>query len=108
MKPRAARAFPKISTMPRKQTAATAHLELYKLLIEKQRLEQELETLEQRQQQITERLTALESEVGALEQTTQQVQAVQAAQANGVAVRRPTARPVAQPAAQFDTMFLEY
>jgi hypothetical protein len=111
MKPRVARTFPKISTMPRNQTAATAHLEMYKLLVEKQRLELELETLEQRQQQIIERLTSLEAQVGDLEQTTQIVQAaVVNGQIGGKRTLRlaPAAKPAAQPAAQFETLFLEY
>ncbi len=98
--------------MPRKQTAATAHLELYKLLIEKQRLEQELETLEQRQQQITERLTALASEAGELELTTQ---TVQTGQSGAGPIKGSRMRPIqsasqatSQATSQFETICLEY
>ncbi|MBW4466653.1 MAG: hypothetical protein KME07_14615 [Pegethrix bostrychoides GSE-TBD4-15B] len=101
--------------MPRKQTAATAHLELYKLLIEKQRLEQELETLEQRQQQITERLTALASETGELELMTQTVQTVQTGQSGAGLIKGSRMRPIqsasqskSQATSQFETICLEY
>jgi chromosome segregation ATPase len=97
----ARRTYPKISTMPRQQTEATAHLEMYKLLVEKQRLEQELQSLDQRQQQIHERLGVLESQVAELEQTATKIERVQSAMV------QPAAQP-SQAANSFDTWTLEY
>lgn len=93
----ARRIYPKVSTMPRQQTEATAHLEMYKLLVEKQRLQQELQTLDQRQQQIHERLAVLEGQVAGLEQTTAKLQV----QSVGV-----VAQP--KPDSNFNTWTLEY
>ncbi|WP_261225436.1 hypothetical protein [Ancylothrix sp. D3o] len=53
--------------MPRCKTEASAHLEMYKLLVEKQRLQQELETIAQRQIQIDQRLTGIQQEISRLE-----------------------------------------
>jgi cell shape-determining protein MreC len=51
---------PRISTMPRQQTEASAYLDLHKLTLEKSRLQQELVSMEQRSQEIQQRMTALE------------------------------------------------
>ena len=51
---------PKISSMPRKQSEATTHLELYKMSVEKNRLQQELENLKNREKQIQKRLNEIE------------------------------------------------
>lgn len=53
---------PKASNIPRRQTAANAHLEAYKLAIEKERLERELATIEDRKQQILQRLSQIDSQ----------------------------------------------
>ena len=58
---------PKISTMPRPKTEAAAYLDIYKLVTEKKRLEQELELLDQRRSLITQRLEALNHQVSHLE-----------------------------------------
>ncbi len=50
---------PKISTIPRQQSEATDYLSLYQLAIEKERLERELQTLEQRSYQIQNRLAVI-------------------------------------------------
>lgn len=54
---------PKISTMPRPKTEATAYLNLYKLSIEKKRLQSELDAIEQRRHRLQKRLSFLESQV---------------------------------------------
>lgn len=64
---------PQISTMPRQQTEASAHLHIYRLLVEKNRLQQELQSIEQRRQQINEHLLALEGQVANLEKTAQEL-----------------------------------
>ena len=67
------RIHPKISTMPRQQSEAAAFLDIYKLVIEKKRLQQELESMEQRRQQILTRLVVLDSQVAELENTAHQL-----------------------------------
>jgi uncharacterized protein YjiS (DUF1127 family) len=69
---------PKISTMPRQQTEAAAYLDIYKLVIEKKRLRQELEGMDDRRQQICDRLAVLEQQITALEKTAQQVRQAEA------------------------------
>jgi hypothetical protein len=96
-----ARISAKISTMPRLKSEAAAHLEMYKLLVEKQRLQQELQTIEQRRQQILDRLSILDMQVAQLDQTTP---------ANP---SDPSERKSATPAnpfgqEEFNTLFLEY
>lgn len=64
MRPDAFSAFrPKISSMPRQKTEAAAYLDLYKLAVEKKRLQVELETIEQRRLLIQKRLTVLNSQM---------------------------------------------
>lgn len=53
--------------MPRQQSEASHYLNIYKLTIEKKRLQQELNSLAQRRDRIQERLAALEQEVVALD-----------------------------------------
>lgn len=57
---------PKISTMPRQKTEATTYLSIYKLSVEKKRLEDELLHLEARKAQIEQRLTTLHQDIAAL------------------------------------------
>lgn len=64
---------PKISTMQRPKTEAAAYLDIYKLVTEKKRLEQELERLEQRRDLILKRLDVLNSQVDNLETTAQEI-----------------------------------
>lgn len=60
---------PKVSSMPRQRSEAAAYLDIYKLAIEKERLLNELNSLEQRTQQIRERLAVLNTQVNSLEST---------------------------------------
>ncbi len=94
---------PKISTMPRPQTAAATYLDLYKLVTEQQRLEQELETLEQRRDRIQTRLTELELHISTLATAAQQPPAP----APAISLR-PNQRQSTAPIEQFSTVFLEY
>jgi hypothetical protein len=54
---------PKISNMPRQQSEDHACLEVYKLVVERKRLQNELDTLEQRKAKIQKRLLLLEREI---------------------------------------------
>ncbi|MCU0527784.1 MAG: hypothetical protein MUF72_23565 [Elainella sp. Prado103] len=96
-----------MSTMPRQQTEATAHLNIYRLLVERDRLQQELQNLDERRQQIMTRLDGLNSRVAELEQAAQQLRD----QTDQPTVSAPNAKP--QPTAsavsdEFDLLFLEY
>jgi chromosome segregation ATPase len=64
---------PKISTMPRQKTEAAAYLNIYKLTIEKKRLQQELNSLEERRQQLQNRLALITSQVHELEKSAQEL-----------------------------------
>jgi len=53
---------PKVSTMPRQHSPANAHLEVYKLTVEKSRLLQELKSLETRKRQIEQRVRQIDQQ----------------------------------------------
>lgn len=63
---------PKVSSMPRPKSEATAYLDLYKLAVEKKRLLQELHTLDQRRQIVHQRLGQLNTKITELETNVQQ------------------------------------
>ena len=54
---------PKLSSMPVQRSEARVHLNVYKLAVEKERLERELENLEARRQQLRERLGVLNQQI---------------------------------------------
>jgi uncharacterized protein YoxC len=90
--------------MPRQQTEATAHLNIYRLLVEKNRLQQELQNLDQRRQEILTRLAAVDASVANLEQTAEQL-------GQQTPQNPAPARTAFKPAArqdEFDLVFLEY
>ena len=98
------RILPKISTMPCQQTEAAAVLDIYKLAIEKRRLQQELHSIEQRQQQILQRLVELEGQVESLETKAQQLRG---GTATATSAKLQSSLPSPQ-SEDFDTLFLEY
>ncbi len=63
------KSFPKISTMPRPATEAAQYLDMYKLTVEKTRLEQELEYIDSRRQQLCDRLAEINQETAKLDAT---------------------------------------
>lgn len=89
---------PKISTMPRPQTESAAYLNLYKLSIEKKRLQNELDMIEQRRRRIQKRLAFLDSQVAEMQQDT--------SQASSRLV--PVEKESAPDAVALNTLFLEY
>lgn len=106
--PAKSRIHPKVSTMPRQQSESAAFLDIYKLVIEKKRLQQELQGMEQRRQQILDRLAVLENQVDALENTAHHLR-----QTASAAVHVEPSQP--QPASLYstgderlETLFLEY
>jgi hypothetical protein len=86
---------PRLSTMPRPKTEAAAYLNLYKLTIEKKRLEHELETIEVRRRGIEKRLAFLSSQVAELDRNAKQLKT------SGI-------KEAAPDNAAFNTLFLEY
>jgi hypothetical protein len=105
---------PKISTMPRQQSEAAAYLDIYKVVIEKKRLQQELISMDQRRQQICDRIAVLEQQAIALEQTAHRLRdadpTIPAAshQAASADLRRLDEQPTQAPIDSFDTLFLDY
>lgn len=65
---------PKISSLPSQQSELANSLNLYKLAIEKKRIQQELYSVEQRRQQLLQRLSVLESQMSQLIGSVQQQQ----------------------------------
>ncbi|MFP4135393.1 MAG: gas vesicle protein [Halothece sp.] len=55
-------AHPKISSMPRQKSEASIHLEIYKISVEKHRLQQELQNLKNRELRIKKRLEEIETQ----------------------------------------------
>ncbi|MEB3357301.1 MAG: hypothetical protein VKK04_11295 [Synechococcales bacterium] len=101
---------PKISSMPRQKSEAATFLDIYKLLVEQKRLQQELASMEQRQQQITRRLAVIERQVSYLEQQADQFR-------SGTAPATPTPQhpqvaqpmPPSEPASHgYETLTLDY
>ncbi|MGJ3247679.1 MAG: gas vesicle protein [Elainellaceae cyanobacterium] len=96
---------PKISTMPRQQSEAAALLDMHKLVVEKKRLQHELHSIEERQQQIIQRLAVIENHVARVEGQIRQMRE-----------HETTSPPSPQPnqpsqiahGSSFDTMFLDY
>ena len=82
------------TTLPRPTTETAAYLNLYKLTIEKKRLEHELESIDVRRHRIQKRLTFLSSQVAELDRS-------------ATCKSLPT-REAAPDSAIFNTLFLEY
>jgi hypothetical protein len=100
---------PKISTMPRQQSEATAFLDIYKLVIEKKRLQQELQGMDQRRQQIVDRLVMLETQVSTLEKTAQQFRSAETQSPLPTLQKAFSKRSEpAPPSETLETLFLEY
>lgn len=93
---------PRVSTLPRQQTEASTYLDIYQLVSEKKRLQQELAQVEQRRDRILKRLETLENRVLGLEQTAQQLRSSSEAQSPAIVPTKSS-----QPDS-FNTFFLEY
>jgi hypothetical protein len=98
---------PKISTMPRQKTEAAAYLNLYKLSVEKKRLQYELETIEQRHQKIQKRLAFLDGQVAELEKSAER-RGTGAPKVSYSIDKQPAPDPASFNPASFNTLFLEY
>ncbi|WP_448571086.1 hypothetical protein [Trichothermofontia sp.] len=93
---------PRISTMPRQQSEASFQLDLYKLAVEKRRLEQELKKIEQRRHQIQQRLSLLAKQIASTEERVQQMREPPAT------VSRPIQKIDADISETYNTLLLEY
>jgi DNA gyrase/topoisomerase IV subunit A len=60
------RIFPKVSTLPRQRTEAAHYLDMYKLTVEKKRIQQELDNINQKQQRLQERLAEIDHQLEGL------------------------------------------
>jgi hypothetical protein len=96
------RTLPKFSTMPRQKSELVAGVDIYKLLIEKKRLQQELEMMEQRRQQIYQRLAVLENQLVSQTNSIQQ-QGENPPASGNVPVPAPSPQP-----ANLQSFMLEY
>ena len=94
---------PKISTMPRQRTEASVYLDVYKLVVERKRLQQELQKIEQRSHQIHQRMAQLDQQIIEQEAILQQMRTGTAPSVPS----HPQPTQAAQPEA-FDMLFLEY
>ena len=101
----------KISTMPRKQSEADHQLELYKLITEKQRIQEKLEVMEQQIQRLKSRLAFVTEQI---ETTEQSIQNLRTATANppSVAKKPDSPKTVAHSSnnnsSNFQAFYLEY
>lgn len=100
---------PKISTMPRQESEAAAYLDIYKLVVEKKRLQQELVSIEQRHEQINNRLNVLENQIQTLEGKAHQLRKNQEDDApKEKRNQNPSHSAVPESSGQFKTITLEY
>ena len=100
---------PKLSTMPRQKSEAAAYLDIYKLVVEKKRLQQELDSIEQRRGQINNRLNVLENQIQTLEDKAHQLRDNQEEDApNERLNQNPSPSAVPESSGQFKTITLEY
>ncbi len=102
---------PRISTMPRAKTEAAAYLDIYKLVNEKTRLQQELLAMDGKREYLVQRLAAIEREVLKLEGSAHDLRDGTMLPATGPSPTAIfTAAKVSAPtqSGSFDTLFLEY
>jgi len=89
--------------MPRPKTEATAYLNIYKLTVEKKRLQDELKHMEERKSQIEHRLTSLYQEIETIKASIVTDEESDPSLPTTIALA-PTPRNTQG----FDTQFLEY
>ena len=99
---------PKISTIPRQQSEASDYLNLYQLAVEKQRLCQELQTIEQRTHQIHNRLAVIHHHMDRLKKNTPALSPEPSASSNpSLPGLNPTRTQSAQ-VESYDVLTLDY
>jgi chromosome segregation ATPase len=95
---------PKISTMPRPQSEASLQLDIYKLVMEKQRIQAELRLIEQREKQLKQRLNVVENTIADTEKKVQDFRSLN----NGDQDKLRTRSPAFPQAKSLKTFYLEY
>jgi chromosome segregation ATPase len=95
---------PKISTMPRPQSEASLQLDIYKLVMEKQRIQAELRLIEQREKQLKQRLNVVENTIADTEKKVQDFRSLNNAEPDKLKTRSQ-ALPQAK---SLKTFYLEY
>lgn len=98
---------PKVSTMPRQKTEAAAYLDIYKLVNERKRLEQELTGLEQRRDRILQRLALIDQQTQVLEASAHTLRETGHEVAPSHAVPS-VAQPSSAAAESYNLLYLEY
>nr|WP_287658239.1 MULTISPECIES: gas vesicle protein [unclassified Microcystis] len=94
--------------MPRKQSEADHQLELYKLITEKQRIQEKLEMMERQIEQLKSRLTSVTDQIEITEQSIQNLRTVNPP---SVAKKPDSPKTVAHSSnnsSNFQTFYLEY
>ena len=98
---------PKFSSMPRQQSEAAAFLDSYKLTVEKKRLQQELNSLNQRRDQILQRLAAIDRTVDNLDDHAKKWR-TNYATGDRSRTAPSVSTPTNQPSADIKTLFVDY
>ena len=98
----------KISTMPRKQSEADHQLELYKLITEKQRIQEKLEIMERQIQQLKSRLTFVTDQIETTEQSIQNLRTVNPPSLPKKPDSPKTVAHSSNDSSNFQTFYLEY
>jgi septal ring factor EnvC (AmiA/AmiB activator) len=104
--------YPKVSTMPRQKTEAAHYLDMYKLTVEKKRLEQELQSIEARRQKLRTRLAEIEAQVEGLDDQAQNLRSPypedSLAPTSNIYLPQSPSQVAPQTAASFTMEYLEY
>jgi len=90
------RIFPKISTLPRQRTEASHYLDMYKLTVEKKRIQQELDNINQKQEQLKSRLVEIDQQLQGLNDGAESLrqQASKSYPPNGGNANHPPTQPM--------------
>ena len=109
---------PKISSLPRHNSEVADYLRMYQITLEKRRLEQELDNLDLRREQIHQRLSMLNEEMGEIINSTKfQLENPEATPPKVATSRRdlvqriqkkPTPKPQESQSDRFHAFLLEY
>lgn len=93
---------PKLRSMPRKHTPSAIYLQMHQLANEKERLQQEVAMLQDRQRQVLQRLTEIETELLQLDGACEQCRVP------GVHEHTPMANPRITSNSPFRWMTIDY
>jgi hypothetical protein len=90
--------FPKVSTLPRQRTEAAHYLDMYKLTVEKKRIQQEIANINQRRQSLEARLLEIDQQLGSLSDGAETIRRREDHHLNQESGRRPKADAEPMPA----------